>query len=161
MSVATFLTAQKLEVSTEPCQGLTVSWTSRPLDLPRAGYESKSRKVSPLHLQKWNALSVCMASWSLTHQTLDFTEPKFWNSWRHHPVLNSLLNIFMTIFKRFLFRNSKVQKVLSQNLQSWFSLDGLKHNYCNYLREVRLSIPQPTLQELPEKLSQLSIQPKN
>ena len=62
----------KLEVFTEPCQGLTVSWTSRPLDLPRAGYESKSRKVSPLHLQKWNALSVCMASWSLTHQTLDF-----------------------------------------------------------------------------------------
>ena len=63
----------------------------------------------------------------------------------------------MTIFKRFLLRNSKVQKVLSQNLQSWSSLDGLKHNYCNYLREVRLSIPQPTLQELPEKLSQLSI----
>ena len=72
VSVATFLIAQKLEVFTEPCQGLTVSWTSRPLDLPRAGYESKSRKVSPLHLQKWNALSVCMASWSLTHQTLDF-----------------------------------------------------------------------------------------
>ena len=161
MSVATFLTAQKLEVSTEPCQGLTVSWTSRPLDLPRAGYESKSRKVSPLHLQKWNALSVCIASWSLTYQTLDLTEPK---SETLGGIIRSWIRywtVFMTIFKRFLLRKLKVQKVLSQNLQSWFSLDGLKHNYCNYLREVRLSIPQPTLQELPEKLSQLSIQPKN
>ena len=63
----------------------------------------------------------------------------------------------MTIFKRFLLRNSKVQKVLSQNLQSWSSLDGLKHNYCNYLREVRLSIPQPTLQELPTWLRNAEI----
>ena len=108
MSIATFLIAQKLEVFTEPCQGSTVPWTSRPLDLPRAGYESKSRKVSPLHLQKWNALSVCMASWSLTHQTLDLTEPKFWNSWRYHPVLNSLLNSFHDDF----------QKVSTQKTQS-------------------------------------------
>ena len=154
MSVATFLIAQKLEVSTEPCQGLTVPWTSRPLDLPRAGYESKSRKVSPLHLQKWNALSVCMASWSLTHQTLDFDRNQVLKTLGG--IIRSWIRywtVFMTIFKRFLLRNSKVQKVLSQNLQSWFSLDGLKHNYCNYLREVRLSIPQPTLQELLEKLS--------